>query len=161
VRRTLRCLALALVAGAPACAHRHTPRAAAAHRAAIHRLLQAQAEAWNRGDLDGFLVPYEPSDALVFTSGAQIRRGFTQTRDRYRQRYLAHEGDEASPEHMGKLAFEVLDVRLIGTQGAVVLGRWELTHTPKAGHGVFTLVLERTAATWRIVHDHTSADPPP
>jgi ketosteroid isomerase-like protein len=43
--------------------------------------------------------------------------------------------------------------------GAVVLGRWRLTETPNAGSGVFSVVLERRPEGWRIIHDHTSADP--
>jgi hypothetical protein len=62
---------------------------------------------------------------------------------------------------MGTLAFEVLDLRPLGRDGAVVLGRWTLTDTPQAGAGVFTLATLRTPEGWRIVHDHTSADPAP
>ena len=39
-------------------------------RAAIEQLLEQQRLAWNRGDLDGFLAAYEPSEQLLFTSGA-------------------------------------------------------------------------------------------
>jgi ketosteroid isomerase-like protein len=42
-----------------------------------------------------------------------------------------------------------------------VLGRWRLTDTPVAGGGVFSVVLTRTADGWKVVHDHTSSDPPP
>ncbi|MFV8755531.1 YybH family protein [Nannocystaceae bacterium ST9] len=126
-------------------------------RAAIERLLDDQRSAWNRGDLDGFLAAYEPSDRLLFTSGAKIRRGFTETRDKYRERY------GSASETMGQLAFELLDVRGLGADAAIVLGRYRLTATPEASEGVFTIVLERQAGTWRIVHDHTSAarEPPP
>jgi ketosteroid isomerase-like protein len=58
---------------------------------------------------------------------------------------------------MGSLAFEILDVRGLGADGAIVLGTWTLTETPKAGSGVFSLGMLRTPAGWRIVHDHTSA----
>jgi ketosteroid isomerase-like protein len=59
---------------------------------------------------------------------------------------------------MGHLDFEILDVRGLGDDGAVVLGRWRLTDTPEAGAGVFSLAFLRTGEGWRIVHDHTSAD---
>ena len=81
---------------------------------------------------------------------------------------------------MGRLEFEILDVRLLGADGAVVLGRWRLRFTPESvpesvpdrvpdspqeaapgpSEGVFSLAFLRTAAGWRIVHDHTSAAPP-
>jgi uncharacterized protein (TIGR02246 family) len=120
-------------------------------RAAIEHLLDEQRQAWNRGDLDGFLTAYEPSDRLLFTSGTKIRRGFEETRDKYRERY------GTATETMGQLEFELLDVRGVGPRAAIVLGRYRLTATPEAGEGVFTIVLERQGETWRIVHDHTSA----
>jgi ketosteroid isomerase-like protein len=51
----------------------------------------------------------------------------------------------------------VLEVRGLGHDGAIVLGTWTLTETPKAGNGVFSLGMLRTSEGWRIVHDHTSA----
>lgn len=124
-------------------------------RQAIADLLADQVAAWNRGDLDGFLRAYEPSDALVFTSGGAIRRGFDATRARYLGRYAAR-----GSETMGHLALDLLEIRALGRDGAVVLGRWSLSATAAAGEGVFTLALLRTSAGWRIVHDHTSLAAP-
>ncbi|KIG17714.1 L-asparaginase [Enhygromyxa salina] len=122
--------------------------------AAVVAVLETQRAAWNRGDLDGFLAGYERSSALLFTSGAKIRQGFDETRDKYRARY-----GEAR-ETMGTLAFEILDVRPLGqcADAAIVLGRWALSDTPEAGSGVFSVILERRAGPWLIVHDHTSSD---
>jgi len=122
--------------------------------AAVVAVLDEQRAAWNAGELDGFLAGYERSDALLFTSGATIRRGFDATRDKYRARY-----GEAR-ETMGTLAFEILDVRPLGrcADAAIVLGRWALSETAEAGSGVFSLVLERDDDGWLIVHDHTSSD---
>lgn len=119
-------------------------------------VLEEQREAWNAGDLDGFLAGYERSEALLFTSGAKIRRGFEETREKYLARY------GSARETMGELRFEILDVRALGScsDAAIVLGRWQLTETPEAGSGVFSVILERQGESWRIVHDHTSADPP-
>ncbi|MFO7565246.1 MAG: DUF4440 domain-containing protein [Enhygromyxa sp.] len=143
------------------CAHASSsPRAQACadsfDPAAVTAVLDRQREAWNVGDLEGFLAGYERSEALLFTSGAKIRRGFEETREKYRARY----GE--APETMGVLSFEILDVRGLGScsEGAIVLGRWGLSETAQAGSGVFSLVLERQGDEWLIVHDHTSADPP-
>lgn len=125
--------------------------------AAILQVLRDQQAAWNRGDLEAFLRGYEPSPALVFTSRGTIRRGLAETRARYLSRYGARpDGRDA----MGHLEFEILDVRALGDDGAMVLGRWRLTGTPEAGGGVFSLAFLRTADGWRIVHDHTSSDAP-
>ena len=174
----MRSAAILLVLGL-ACAHRGHHRDAPRDRAAIVEVLRAQQDAWNRGDLEGFLRGYDPGPELIFTSGAQIRRGFAETRARYQARYGA-----AGKRSMGRLEFEILDVRLLGADGAVVLGRWRLRFTPESvpdgvpesvpdrvpdrpheaapgpSEGVFSLAFLRTAAGWRIVHDHTSAAPP-
>ena len=133
-----------------ACAHPSgfTP----ADRAAVQQVLRDQQAAWNRGDLDAFLRGYDPSPDLVFTSGGAIRRGFAETRARYLARYGGN-----GRAGMGRLDFEILDVRGLGDDGAIVLGRWRLTATPEAGGGVFSLAFLRTADGWRIVHDHTSS----
>lgn len=124
------------------------------------RVLDEQRTAWNRGDLNAFLSGYEPSEHLLFTSGGNIRRGFEETREKYRLRY----GE--APETMGQLSFEILDVRALGScaDAAIVLGRWAVTDTSVAGSGVFSVILERHGEPeeqrWEIVHDHTSSDAP-
>ena len=118
--------------------------------AAIRELLAAQAEAWNEGDLEGFMQAYEPSDALLFASGNQLTYGWRTTLERYQRRY-------DTPEKMGQLAFEVLQVDLLGSQHAKLLGRWRLIREEDSPHGLFTLILARHEGSWRIIHDHTSA----
>lgn len=136
------------------CEPTSTPEAAdASARSEIEAVLAAQRDAWNRGDLRGYMDGYERSDALVFTSGAKVTQGWQATLDKYLKKY----GDDTSG--LGTLAFELLDVRVIDDRAAIVLGRWRLTDTPNAGSGVFSVVLARAADGWRIVHDHTSADP--
>jgi len=136
---------------APSCAP--PPEFSAADHQAITELLDEQRRAWNSGDLDGFMAAYEPTQALIFTSGGEVRRGWEVTRDRYRRRY----GEQ--PATMGELAFELLDVQELGADGAIVLGRWRLTQTPQAGSGIFSLGLRRGPQGWRILHDHTSSAP--
>lgn len=126
---------------------------APADDAAIRGVLTAQAEAWNRGDLDGYLAGYARTPDLVFTSGGNIRRGYDETAAKYKATY------GTAPATMGHLVFELLGVQHLGADGAIVLGRWTLTDTPNAGAGVFSVALERTGSGWRIVHDHTSLDP--
>ncbi len=125
--------------------------------AGVRSAFERQRAAWNRGDLDGFLSGYERSDEFVFTSGAKIRRGYDELATGFRDRY----GD--APDTMGQLSFDLVDIRALGScrDVAVVLGRWALTEGQADGSGVFSVVLERRDAEWRIVHDHTSSDPPP
>jgi beta-aspartyl-peptidase (threonine type) len=123
--------------------------------AAIRNLLDQQAKAWNRGDLVAFMDGYVRGPDLIFTSGARIQRGYEETLVRYQKRY----GSDAST--MGKLSFEVLYLRGIGGDAALLIGRYQLTDAPAKSSGIFTLVFERRPEGWKIVHDHTTAEPQP
>ncbi len=59
---------------------------------------------------------------------------------------------------MGQLAFSDVEIRELGPDAAIALGRFTLSETRHAGGGTFTLVFLRTEKGWRIVHDHSSAD---
>lgn len=118
-------------------------------------VLRAQQDAWNAGDIAGFLDGYVRDEGLVFTSGAKVRRGFEETRKKFESRY------GTSKDTMGHLEFEIESVQHMGADGAVVLGRWELTKTAEAGDGIFSVIFARTNEGWKIVHDHTSATPAP
>ncbi len=93
--------------------------------AAVRAVLLAQRDAWNRGDLAGYMAGYARSPDLVFTAGGQVRRGWDETFARYRAKYT-------SSAEMGHLDFELLSVQPLGADGAIVLGRWRLTDTPNA-----------------------------
>ena len=125
---------------------------AADHEAAIRSVLDSQAKAWNQGDLEGFMDGYLEGSGLVFTSGAQVRRGWQTTYDKYKQRY------GTSPETMGNLRFSDLEVHLLGPKAAWVLGRWDLDGPEGEAGGVFTLVMQHIDDRWLVVHDHTSSD---
>jgi len=133
------------------CATTSRPTFQPRDKTAVTAVLDAQLAAWNRGDLVAYMDGYAKSDALVFTSGSKIRRGWQSTRDAYFTKYAQ---DKSA---MGKLAFEVLEVQSLGADGAIILGNWVLTGSPSDGSGVFSVVLERRPEGWRVVHDHTSS----
>jgi ketosteroid isomerase-like protein len=125
---------------------------AGAAAAAVRAVLAEQVTAWNRGDLEAFMQGYVQTDSLRFASGGTVQRGWQTTLDRYRRTY-------PDGQAMGTLAFEDLDVRILGPRWAVVFGRWQLAREaglPDLG-GLFTLLFERRPEGWRIVHDHTSS----
>jgi ketosteroid isomerase-like protein len=121
--------------------------------AAIRGLLRDQQDAWNRGDLEGFMRGYWNSPELVFTSGGQVQRGFADVLERYRQTY------GSGSARMGCLGFSGLEVHELGADAAWALGRWSLESGGQTMGGVFTLVLRRFPEGWLIVHDHTTSDP--
>ena len=142
-------LLLLFVIACAASPHMFTP----SDDTAIRSVMAAQVDAWNRGDIDGFMAGYEKSPDLVFTSGGQIRHGYDETIAKYKAKY----GTDTST--MGHLTFELLSVQHLGADGAIVLGKWALTGGSNAAGGVFSVAFERTSAGWRIVHDHTSSNP--
>ena len=83
----------------------------------IKHMLLSQIEAWNHGNLEGFMQGYWRSPDLTFVSGATITKGWEPTLARYRQRYQS-EGRE-----MGKLEFQDLKVaqnRSTSTSAALI-----------------------------------------
>jgi len=119
---------------------------------AVTQVLVAQMKAWNNHDLDAFMTGYWKSPELTFFSGANERRGWQETMDRYKSTYQ-------SPGHeMGKLEFSNLRVEALGPDAAFARGEFHLTMSDgKTPHGIFTLVLRKFPDGWKIVHDHTSA----
>jgi hypothetical protein len=146
--------ALAAVAFFALASRRAENRAPARAEDQIRMVLNNQVEAWNRGDLDGFMAGYWNSDELLFCSGGTITKGWKPTLDRYRKRYQA-EGKE-----MGRLTFADVHVELLTNETALVRGRWILVLKSSSPDGLFTLKMVRFADGWRCVYDHTSAAEP-
>ena len=121
--------------------------------AQIRSILSAQQDAWNRGDIDGFMNGYARSRSTIFVSEDAVRRGWETVRARYKKKY----SDRAK---MGLLTFSDLEITPISFNAAVVLGRWKLKRAPDRPHGRFTLIFRKSVNGWRIVHDHTSAAAP-
>jgi len=122
-----------------------------ADRAAIRAVLEAQADAWNRGDIDGYMEGYARDETTTFISGDTITRGWKTVLNRYKRSYDTR-------DKMGTLMFADLDIRPLGAF-YVATGRWQLMRQGDAPRGRFTLLLRRTPAGWRIFHDHTSSAP--
>ncbi len=113
----------------------------------------AQVDAWNRGDLDGFMAGYWKSPDLVFFSNGTETRGWQETLDRYRARY------QGEGRQMGTLDFPQLDLSMLGPEAALARGRWRLKMSDgKESSGMTTVIFRKLPEGWRIVHDHSTAD---
>lgn len=118
------------------------------NEAEIMEVLEKQKEAWNRGDLKGYMAYYWNSEELTFQSGDRRVKGWNTLYERYSRSY--------SGERMGRLEFSDLEIKMLGENHALVLGRWQVEWATEKKGGVFTLVIRKFPEGWRIIHDHTS-----
>ncbi|MGO4881093.1 MAG: YybH family protein [Bryobacteraceae bacterium] len=72
---------------------------------------------------------------------------------RYRKAYPTREA-------MGTLSFSNIAVRMLAPDVALVTGEYHLARSAAGGGdaaGHYTLILRKTSAGWKIIHDHTSS----
>ncbi|MFQ5706116.1 MAG: YybH family protein [bacterium] len=119
-------------------------------KTAVKAVMEQQVEAWNAGDVEGFVRGYARSDSLRFASGGQVSYGWQTLLDRYKRGYP----DKAA---MGQLKFSQVDISVLSGDAAMVFGKWELQRREDQPWGYFTLLFRKTEAGWRIFHDHTSS----
>ena len=125
------------------------PLAAADFEKEIRAVLDAQAKAWNRGDLRGYMDGYARDDKTMFVSGDSVTRGWQTVFDRYAKKY-------DSRAKMGTLVFSDIAMRKLSADAVFVTGAWALARQPDNPHGRFTLLVRRVGDRWRIVYDHSS-----
>ncbi|HXY41125.1 MAG TPA: polysaccharide deacetylase family protein [Vicinamibacteria bacterium] len=128
-------------------------------RQQVTRLLDEQAAAWTRGDLEAFCSVY--AEDAVYLSPTGLTRGRQQVLERYRRR---HPGREA----LGALTLEIQEMRaawgtevsLLGdavpgrVQSMSVVARWTLKRPSQPdASGLTLLVLQPRGGRWEIVQD--------
>ena len=120
----------------------------------ITGMLTRSAADWNRGDLAGFMSDYAHDSLTSYVSGGHVMYGWQRLFDRYQTTYFGPGKSRDS------LAFEEVHVRPLAPDLALCTARFKLLRgTIVTASGPFTLVLQKQAGRWRILHDHTSADP--
>lgn len=122
---------------------------AAAPEQEVRAVLEKQKDDWNRGDVRAYMQGYAPDTIFV---SSEVARGSGPVLERYLKKY-------PNREAMGTLTFSEIEIRLLGTEHASVIGRWALTRSAAGGGntgGRFTLLLRKTAAGWKVMLDHTS-----
>lgn len=115
----------------------------------IRDILERQTRDWNRGDIDAFMKGYWQSDSLMFVGKSGVTYGYQQTLNNYKKNYP----DTAA---MGKLRFNILEVRRISSDHFFVLGKWMLTRSIGDLSGHYTLVFRKIKGVWNIISDHSS-----
>jgi ketosteroid isomerase-like protein len=115
----------------------------------IRGVLQTQTAAWNRGDLDNFMVGYWESDSLLFVGKTGATYGYQATLANYRKSY-------PTKDEMGTLKFDIKQVRNMGKGTYFVLGAWFLERKVGNVQGMYTLIWRKINGQWKIVVDHSS-----
>jgi len=92
----------------------------------VRAVLDKQVASWNQGDIEAFMTTYIDSPELTFNGKDGVTRGYKPVLERYRKRYNSREA-------MGVLKFSEIEVRMLGEEAALVLGRFELTRSAAGG----------------------------
>lgn len=116
---------------------------------AIMKVMDNQQNAWNRGDIDGFMQGYWKSDSLLFVGSIAPTYGWQTTADHYKNKY-------PNQAAMGRLSFTIVKVELLDKTNAFILGAWHLKRDHDEPEGYFTLWFKKIKGEWKIVVDHTS-----
>lgn len=114
----------------------------------IRNVLNKQLIDWNAGNIDAFMQTYWQNDSLLFVSSPPIY-GWQTTLERYKKHYP----DTAA---MGKLSFDLLQLKPLSAEYYFVMGKWHLTRTAGDVVGVFTLLFKKINGEWLIIVDHSS-----
>lgn len=117
---------------------------------AVAELFRAGSDAWNRGDVEGYLATYADTETVRWVSGDQVIIGRNAIAAAFKERFPTAEG-------MGKLSIKKLQVDLLTPSDALAFGEWHQQLGEAERAGVFTVHLTKFSAGWRIVSDHASA----
>ncbi len=116
---------------------------------AIRKILDEQTNAWNRGDIHNFMKGYWENDSLMFIGKTGVTYGWTNTLNNYKKGYP----DTAA---MGKLIFNLLQVKKISKEYYHITGKWFLKRSIGDVGGHYTLLFRKINGRWVIVSDHSS-----
>lgn len=115
----------------------------------ILSILQRQTEDWNRGNIDAFMIGYWNSDSLMFIGKSGITYGYKKTLENYKKNY-------SDTAQMGKLSFNILQVKRLSNEYYYVVGKWFLKRSVGDIGGHYNLLFRKINGKWVIVADHSS-----
>jgi uncharacterized protein (TIGR02246 family) len=117
--------------------------------AEVRNLLATQNAAWNRGDVDAFMIGYWENDSLMFIGKSGVTYGYKNTLANYKRNY-------PDTTAMGKLTFTLIQVKQLSPEYFHVTGKYYLTRTIGDASGHFTLMFRKINGKWVIIYDHSS-----
>lgn len=127
----------------------HTVKAQTNDEKSIRQSMNEQLTAWNKGDINRFMETYWKDDSLKFIGKSGITYGWNNTLENYKKGYP----DTAA---MGKLDFNILEVKRLSGEYYFVIGKWHLTRSIGNVGGHYTLLFRKVKGKWVIIADHSS-----
>jgi len=115
----------------------------------VRNVLAKQNAAWNRGDVDAFMIGYWESDSLMFIGKSGVTYGYKNTLANYKKNY-------PDTTAMGKLTFTLIQVKRLSPEYFHVTGKYYLTRSIGDASGHFTLMFKKIKGKWVIISDHSS-----
>ena len=115
----------------------------------ITALLNKQIQSWNRGNLDEFMSGYWHSDSLMFIGKSGLTYGYANTLNNYKKNY-------SDSSKMGKLFFDILQVKKLSATYYWVVGKWFLKRSIGDTGGHYTLLFKKINGKWMIIADHST-----
>jgi ketosteroid isomerase-like protein len=114
----------------------------------VIQAMNAAAEQWNKGDLDGYMSLYDTTATMMLPKGRTKVNGM---RELYEQYYF----ENGKPKQM--LGYNTYEFTPLGNGYALLTGRFILKANEKMKErtGTFSLVFVHTANGWKILHDHS------
>ena len=112
------------------------------------RIHDLQREAWNEGNIEGFMAHYWKSKKMTYQTGDTRLQGWDALLARYKKVY--------PKGNMGTLEFTDLIIHVLSDDSAYVLGKWKLKTETWTKQGLFTTILKKMEDGWKIIHDHSS-----
>lgn len=117
----------------------------------VAKIVLEQQDAWNKGDLDGYLSHYKdaPDTQAVL---ATLVRGIDNIRSAYKANF-------PNKDSMGSIEDSEVEVRAMGDNFALATGKYHLIRSRKAGgevSGTFTELFEKTPAGWKIIFSEST-----
>ena len=115
-------------------------------RKSITATLKMQQDAWNKGDLEGFMQGYIKSDSLKFYGSRGITHGWQNTLDNYKKGY-------PTKAETGNLSFTIDAITKIEENSYYMMGQFHLVRDAGNANGVFLIIFRKIEGEWKVIAD--------
>ncbi len=115
-------------------------------RKAITAVLKMQQDAWNKGDMEGFMQGYIKSDSLKFYGNSGLTKGWQNTLENYKKGY-------PTKAETGNLSFTIDALTKIEEGAYYMMGQFHLVRDAGNANGVFLIIFRKIEGEWKVIAD--------